>query len=48
MKGLYDSGNNDWISMDGVKGEWAMAFHAIRRPSDPPYDMFVSNRPTIL
>ena len=29
----YDGGNNDWLSMNGVAGEWAVAFHGIRCPN---------------
>ena len=30
---LYDRGNDDWLSMKGVPGEWAVAFHGINYPS---------------
>ena len=25
----FDNGNDDWLEMDGRKGEWAVAFHGI-------------------
>ena len=30
----YDGGKDDWLSMDGNKGEWAVAFHGINYPSN--------------
>ena len=27
--GKYDNGNNDWLSKDGNKNEWAVAYHGI-------------------
>ena len=26
----YDNGNNDWLSKDGNKNEWAVAYHGLR------------------
>lgn len=34
--------------MVGVKGEWPMAFHAIKKPEESPNHIFVSNKPTTL
>jgi hypothetical protein len=40
----YDNGNDDWLSMKGVPGEWAVAFHGINYPA-----MIVpSNNKTVL
>jgi hypothetical protein len=30
---LYDGGNDDWLSMKHVAGEWAVAFHGINYPN---------------
>lgn len=30
---LYDEGNDDWLSMNGVAGEWAVGFHGINYPA---------------
>ena len=27
--GMYDNGNDDWIALDGRKGEWAVAYHGL-------------------
>ena len=27
VRGRYDSGNDDWLRMDGHPGEWAVGFH---------------------
>ena len=27
--GKYDNGNNDWLSYDGRKGEWCIAYHGV-------------------
>lgn len=40
----YDGGKDDWLSMDGVPGEWAVAFHGINKPSN----IVPSNNKTVL
>ena len=30
---LYDGGNDDWLSMNGVANEWAVGFHGITTPA---------------
>jgi len=34
----YDNGKDDWLMMDGRKGEWAVAFHGVTAP-----DKYCSN-----
>ncbi len=31
--GKYDNGNNDWLSMNNIPGEWYVAYHGIRAPN---------------
>ena len=27
----YDDGNNDWIGMENIEGEWCVAYHGVGR-----------------
>jgi hypothetical protein len=29
VSGKFDKGCDDWLSMEEIKGEWAVAFHGV-------------------
>jgi len=31
--GKFDNGDNVWLKMNNVKGEWAVGFHGVRNPN---------------
>lgn len=33
MSKKFDGGNDTWLQMKGVPGEWAVAFHGVSSPS---------------
>lgn len=33
VMGKFDNGDNTWLKMQNVKGEWAVGFHGVRNPN---------------
>jgi hypothetical protein len=33
VKGLFDKGQNKWLTMNNQAGEWAVGFHGVRNPN---------------